>query len=323
MAGRGSTYRAPAPSMRRVASAEVAREAPDAAEKCTWCGADLGPGSRRRPGRVRCERCGVWTSSPALGADEIDRAYEGWYRPAGGRFAGPGDALLRHLRGRLAARLDSIAPPGPVLDVGSGEGALLDALEARGRSATGLERHATDPRVRSLDLAEVDGPWAAIVFWHSLEHLEAPGTAIDHAAAILAPGGVLVVAAPNADSIQGAVLGDRWLALDLPRHRAHIGASALLARLSGLGLRVERTSHLRGGQVVFGWLHGLVGSLPGHPDLYDSIRRPGARRSTLTPGARLAVLACALLLLPIAAALALIEATAGRGGSVYVEARRV
>lgn len=309
--------------MRRVASAEVAREAPEAAGKCAWCGADLAPGSRLRPGRVRCQSCGVWTSRPALDADELDRAYEGWYRPASGRFAGPGDALLRHFRGRLAARLDSISPAGPVLDVGSGEGALLDALEARGRRATGLERHATDPRVRSLDLGEVDGPWAAIVFWHSLEHLDLPGTAIDRAAAILAQGGVLVVAAPNADSIQAALFGDRWLALDLPRHRAHIGATALVARLRGLGLRVERISHLRGGQVVFGWLHGLVGSLPGHPDLYDAIRRPGARRSSLAPGLRLAALTSALLLLPLAAALALTEVAARRGGSVYVEARRV
>ena len=42
-------------------------------------------------------------------------------------------------------------------------------------------------------------------------------------------------------------------------------------------------SHWRGGQALFGWLHGLVGSLPGRPDLYDAIRRPEARSRPLSP----------------------------------------
>ena len=80
---------------------------------------------------------------------------------------------------------------------------------------------------------------------------------------------------------------------------------------------------LRGGQVVFGWLHGLVGSLPGGPDLYDAIRRPEARRRPLAPRARLATLAAAAALTPAALALTLIEVGLRRGGTVYVEARRV
>ena len=86
---------------------------------------------------------------------------------------------------------------------------------------------------------------------------------------------------PNPDSLQARAFGDRWLHLDLPLHLVHVPAPALLARLRALGLRVERVSYLRGGQVVFGWLHGIVGLLPGHPDLYDAIRRPEARRRPL------------------------------------------
>ena len=69
-------------------------------------------------------------------------------------------------------------------------------------------------------------------------------------------------------------------------HLVHVPAPALLARLRALGMRVERVSYLRGGQVVFGWLHGLVGLLPGHPDLYDAIRRPEARARRSTPARR-------------------------------------
>ena len=64
-----------------------------------------------------------------------------------------------------------------MLDVGAGDGALLAALLARGRDATGLEREATGAGVRAGDVGEEEtGAWAAVVFWHSLEHLPEPGS---------------------------------------------------------------------------------------------------------------------------------------------------
>jgi SAM-dependent methyltransferase len=209
-----------------------------------------------------------------------------------------------------------------VLDVGAGDGALLDALAETGRGSLGLEREATRPDVRAGDLASVDGEWAAIVFWHSLEHLPNPGEELERAASMLAPGGILVIAVPNASSVQARVFGDRWLALDLPRHLVHLPAEGLLARLRSMGLRVERVSFWRGGQVVFGWLHGMVAVLPGHPDLYDAIRRPEARRGGLSTGVRVLVLAAGALLTPLAVIAAVAEVAVRRGGTVYVEARR-
>jgi hypothetical protein len=81
-------------------------------------------------------------------------------------------------------------------------------------------------------------------------------------------------------------------------------------------------SWLRGGQVAFGWLHGLVGLLPGRPHLYDAIRRPDARSTRQSGGARVATLAAGVLLAPLAALLAACEALLGRAGTVYVEAVR-
>jgi SAM-dependent methyltransferase len=291
---------------------------------CAWCRADLPPDVERGGGRVLCERCGAATTDPWPSERTLAEAYEGWYRPSAGRFAGPGDAILKRSRGALARRLAQIAPPGEVLDVGAGDGTLLDALRRHGRSATGLELVATRPDIQAADIADLpaERKFAAIVFWHSLEHLPRPAAALGRAAELLAPKGVLVIAVPNSDSLQARAFGDRWLALDLPRHLVHLQAKALVGRLRELGLTVTRTSHLRGGQVVFGWLHGLVGSLPGHPDLYDAIRRAEARRTRMTPTRRAATLAAAVALTPVALAGALIEAAARRGGSIYVEATR-
>lgn len=289
---------------------------------CAWCGAPFGEDpSRPRPGGLECARCGVVTTSPWPSDEELSAAYAGWYRPEGGRFAGAGDALLRALRQRLAGRLHAVAPPGRILDVGAGDGALVAALAAAGREAVGLERQAGPPGVEAKELDEVEGEWSAVVFWHSLEHLRAPGEALDQAAALLAPRGVVVVAVPNAASLQARAFGERWFALDPPRHLVHVPARALLARLQRNGLTVERVSHVRGGQVTFGWLHGLVGRLPGNPSLYDAVRRPSARSRPLTPRDRAVALAAAAALLPVAAACALAEVALRRGGSVYVEAR--
>jgi hypothetical protein len=97
----------------------------------------------------------------------------------------------------------------------------------------------------------------------------------------------------------------------------------LLSKIEDLGLRVERVSYLRGGQVVFGWVHGLVGLLPGHPDLYEVIRRPEARRSYQSTARRLYTLAAAAAAVPIAIAATAVEVATRSGGTVYVEARRV
>jgi SAM-dependent methyltransferase len=289
---------------------------------CAWCAARLDDSADRRSGRTICPRCGVGTTDPWPDAAALTLAYGGPYRPAEGRFSGPGDAVLGLMRATLARRLDRIAPPGPILDVGAGGGGLVGALRRRGREAVGLEREARGEWIRDTPLAELHGQFAAIVFWHSLEHLVRPRDDLDRAIELLAPGGVLVVAVPNAASVQADIFGDRWLALDLPRHLSHIPAPALLERIGQQGLRIDRVSHWRGGQVLFGWLHGLVGLGPGRPSLYDAVRRPEARWQAQDDRRRRAILAGAVAAAPIAALGAGVEIGLGRGGTVYVEARR-
>jgi hypothetical protein len=290
-------------------------------QRCVWCDAALGESAERLAGRTRCDACGAATTDPWPSDLDLERAYAR-YRPEQGRFSGAGDALLRRTRSRLARRIDRIAPHGRVLDVGAGDGTLLDALAASGRQALGLERDVRRADMREAEVTEVDGEWSAIVFWHSLEHLRTPGASIDHSCSHLSPRGALIVAVPNTASLQAQTFGDRWFHLDLPRHLVHLPAQTLVERLSDRGLNVTRVSHWRGGQALFGWLHGLVGSLPGRPDLYDAIRRPEARSEPMTPGRRALALAAGTALFPVAALATAVEVAARRGGTVYVEAQR-
>ncbi len=296
--------------------------------ECAWCGATL-PGAAE-PGQawhvVRCAACSAGTTQPWPTPAELEAAYPDAYRPAAGRFGSHGDRLLAWSRGLLARRVDALAPPGPVLDVGAGDGSLLRALRARGRDGLGLERHAAvhaGVPMRDAGVADLPGGWAAIVFWHALEHLPAPAAELAAAAERLAPGGVLVIAVPNPGSLQARMSGADWLALDLPRHLVHVPRDVLLGRLAELGLSVERVSGWRGGQVGFGMLHGLVRRLPGRPDLYDAVRRPGARLRAQGQTERRRALAAGALLAPLAGVAAAAEIALRRAGTTYVEARRV
>lgn len=292
-------------------------------DPCPWCGAPLPPARRRDWHVEACPTCGVGATRPWPTDAELAAAYAN-YRPQSGRFGGPTEALLRATRSRLAHRIDAIAPPGPVLDVGAGDGTLLDAIERTGRSAVGLERDARDPRMRELDPWELqpDERYAAIVLWHALEHLREPGRALAALTDRLAPGGVLIVAVPNWSSLQARVFGEDWLALDLPRHLTHLPRAALLHRIAALGLVVERVSDWRGGQVAFGWLHGTVGRLPGRPNLYDALRREEARMAAQPRGLRRRAVAFGALSAPVAVAAAATEIALHRGGTTHVEARR-
>jgi SAM-dependent methyltransferase len=291
-------------------------------DRCPWCATPqpASPGPRFHV--TRCPSCGVGVTRPQPDDLALEAAYADWYRPDEGRFSGPGDLVLQRTRATLARRIDKVAPPGRVLDVGAGDGGLVAALRARGRDALGLERAARSEHVVDGTVHDADDGWAAIVFWHSLEHLTDAGAAFDAAAAKLAPGGVLLIAVPNLQSPQARRFGARWLALDLPRHVVHLDPAAITARAAERGLRAQRVSAWRGGQIAFGWLHGLVARLPGTPDLYDAIRRPEARQRPMRTGTRAAVLTAGAVLLPVAAAAAAGEVLSGHAGTTYLELRR-
>ena len=296
-----------------------------AATACAWCGAPFDAHAERLHLRTRCASCGAASTDPRPDDEEIEAAYGDWYRPSGGggRYHFAGDAILGRTRAILAGHLDEIAPPGPILDVGAGDGTLLDALARRGRRATGLERGVKRHDFLDLPIEEVERGegWAAVVFWHSLEHMPDPRAAIRESARLLGPGGVLIVAVPNAESIQARMFGDRWLHLDIPRHLVHLSTAALTNGLEEDGFRIEGVSFLRPGQIVIGWVAGLVSSLPGGLDFYQAVRRPDARMTPMSKAQRWLSIIAGAVMVPVAMVGSLFEVLLRRAGTVYVEAR--
>jgi hypothetical protein len=248
----------------------VIADPPDATRTvptCAWCEQPLAYGPPRAFGQLRCDHCGATTALAWSAERELPRAPLTPVAHLRGahRICTLGEAARRRVRRRLAARIARVAPPGPVLDVSSGDHMLLDALRATGRLTTGIisgrATAAAGAGLQHAEITELGGRYAAIVFWQSLGRLSAPGVALEHAAALLKPGGLLTIAQPSPARMQARAVGERLLAPGAPQQRVVIPPQTLMERLRSLGLQVDRIDHLLDLPTAGGWLQSVLGGV--------------------------------------------------------------
>jgi SAM-dependent methyltransferase len=122
---------------------------------------------------------------------------------------------------------------GRLLDYGCWVGFLASEAGRRGWLVTGVEpsRWAAErARSRGVDVVEdPEGPFDAIAMGDVIEHLPDPGAVLDQLAALLAPGGVIWIATPDAGSRVARMLGRRWWSV-IPTH-LHLFTRRSLTRL--------------------------------------------------------------------------------------------
>ncbi len=115
------------------------------------------------------------------------------------------------------------------------EGQDVDAAAVRqAQSAQGVPVHHGD-LLHGLELPV--GAYDAIVMNHVLEHVYDPVALLRVCHGLLAPGGILAMATPNALSFGLREFGRDWMGLDVPRHLQVFTSSALAetARRAGFG----------------------------------------------------------------------------------------
>jgi SAM-dependent methyltransferase len=98
-----------------------------------------------------------------------------------------------------------------VLEVGCGEGELAHELSAAGYDVVAIDPEAPEgPIFRPVTLEEFhgSGPFDAVVASLSLHHIEDVAAAVDKIAALLAPGGLLVLNEWDRDRFRGTTA--RW-----------------------------------------------------------------------------------------------------------------
>lgn len=179
---------------------------------------------------VRCSACGSAFSDPlpddAALADYYARCFD--YRWYADHYA----AKLRDARLR-AAEYASKLEGRRVLDFGGGLGYQSQALRERGFDSLTFDPYAgaDDP----------GGGWDAVVGLHMLEHGNDPGMLLERMKSRLRPGGRLLLAVPNFDSIGYRRLGMAWVWAQPPivhvYHFTETGLRRLLERHGFLDIR--------------------------------------------------------------------------------------
>ena len=229
-----------------------------------------------RPGEfpvVRCSGCGFVFLKPrptaaALGSFYPDDYYPLDEAPSGEAVAAANDLLKTVSAWVRAQQLDRPR----VLDVGCGVGLFLHLAQESGMQARGIELSGSavsyarlnfglDVHHGTLDDAEIPAESCDIVMmWHVLEHLPDPVASLRQVVSTLAPGGLLLVAVPNFDSVEARIFGRRWYSLDAPRHLSHFTPNTLLHAIERAGLQPQRLIQSTG---TAGLVYSLMGDLTG------------------------------------------------------------
>lgn len=256
--------------------------------------ADAAP-AERRPADHPCEACGGVTVSLCHVGD-LNRAVsdeEFHYLRCGAcgyiflrtvprdlpRYYPEGYYTLPETAGEIAdaARLerykvDLISPygrTGNLLEIGPGRGNFcylaheagfrVFAVEQSAECRKFLERELGVTAYPTLDdyLALPDDRMPDVVaLWHVIEHLVDPWEFLERVAARMRPGGIVIIATPNPQSMQFRLFGKRWAHLDAPRHVKLIPASVLDRKLTAAGLQRRLVTTKDEGSIgwnSFGW----------------------------------------------------------------------
>ncbi len=162
--------------------------------------------------------------------------------------------LLRPLKSRLVEPFETAEllrlPSGRLMDVGCGNGRMLNIARKLGWAVMGLD---SDPgavrsaRERGLDvlpgsyarLADFPQQFDCVICSHVLEHVHEPQDLLTHLFETLKPGGSLLLSSPNATSPMRYHFGVNWRGLEAPRHLSIASVSQLEALLKDCGFTVK------------------------------------------------------------------------------------
>ncbi len=289
-----------------------------------------------------CRRCRIGSLTPVPSAQDREALHDvALYRAEDGkRFSSPLESMIAWFSAAKARRIErSGKRGGAVLDIGCGRGLFLHIMARRGWEVAGTEvsEAVAECARRSYGVPVVSaekihalqqGNYDVVTLYHVLEHVDDPAALLDRCHALLNEDGLLVVAVPNAGSLQARWGKGSWFHLDPPHHLYQFTAEGLQRLLERHSCRVEGIWHFDSEQNIFGWLQTVQNrfGLP-HNLLYRNLMRrelrgPGAA------GASLWQLAAAFIslpfIMPAAVLLSLAEAVLLRnGGTIEVHARRI
>jgi len=210
----------------------------------------------------QCADCGLAFTHPRpeFAAAQYDSSYFDVYRRRRRFRLKRADARLR--------RIELIREPGLLLDIGCSLGYFVEAANARGWRAVGLEisscaadearRLGVEVRTGVLERAGyADGEFDCVTMWDVLEHVPDPTRHMLEVRRILKPRGMVVIGTPNIAHPRFRLGRQRWRHLKPTEHVFYFQESSLHRLLAETGFELV-SPRVLGGRTFRGSLGAVL-----------------------------------------------------------------
>ena len=182
---------------------------------------------------LSCANCEVRFTYPQ--PKNMDKYYPARYR----KYNKTVLAILKVLYRYQVNRWEKLfQKPGFALEIGCGDGLMLDALREKGWIVAGTERTkemaefarknlGLDVYVGGFEEIPRGKRFDLILLFQVLEHMDDPVKILMQCEGALSSRGKLIIAVPNSASWQYTYATSNWLHLDVPRHLFHFSPTSL------------------------------------------------------------------------------------------------
>lgn len=171
-----------------------------------------------------------------------------------------------------------------VLDIGGGTGWIPDLLAGSGRLGTvqivdidaaaqaEAEKKGYAYFCGPIEAFTTDKKFALILMLNLVEHVADPRGVLEKAAAMLAPGGLIVIKTPNTRSWDARLFRrSYWGGLHCPRHWIIFSAKSFRLLVQGTGLSVRTMKYTQGAPF---WAFSIIAALHRKKWVHVSAQRP-------------------------------------------------
>jgi len=204
-----------------------------------------------------CNDCGFKFTNPVPRETDLPKYYESEeYISHSNTSKGLVNKIYRLVRNHSIKRKTGIATykinRGEALDIGCGTGDFLNELSRRGWKVKAIEPNeiARNNAIKNFGLDVSDeqhlfkfgaNSFDVVTMWHVLEHVYNLDKHLSQIKKILRKDGRLIIAIPNADSMDANIYKNYWAAYDVPRHLHHFNQSSLKRLMGKYGFEIIET----------------------------------------------------------------------------------